>query len=112
MFSLQNSGNDLFGFNSRGGHLYPFPAFNTGIQLFLTDEDTKTALSSTDLPTSLDISDWPGPNRMILFFEDNDAEAFDIGGDVLSIAVIPIPPAVWLFGSALGLLGWLRRRGM
>jgi hypothetical protein len=27
-----------------------------------------------------------------------------------SIAVIPIPAAVWLFGSALGLLGWLRRR--
>jgi hypothetical protein len=24
--------------------------------------------------------------------------------------VIPIPAAVWLFGSALGLLGWLRRR--
>ena len=25
-------------------------------------------------------------------------------------SVIPIPAAVWLFGSALGLLGWLRRR--
>ena len=23
---------------------------------------------------------------------------------------IPIPGAVWLFGSALGLLGWMRRR--
>jgi hypothetical protein len=26
-------------------------------------------------------------------------------------AVVPIPPAAWLFGSALGLLGWVRRRG-
>ena len=25
-------------------------------------------------------------------------------------AVIPIPATVWLFGSALGLLGWLRRK--
>jgi len=25
-------------------------------------------------------------------------------------AVIPVPAAVWLFGSALGLLGWVRRR--
>lgn len=27
-----------------------------------------------------------------------------------TIAPIPVPAAVWLFGSALGLLGWVRRR--
>jgi hypothetical protein len=27
-----------------------------------------------------------------------------------SPAVIPIPAAAWLFGSALGILGWVRRR--
>lgn len=27
-----------------------------------------------------------------------------------SLTVVPIPAAVWLFGSALGLLGWMRRR--
>lgn len=27
-----------------------------------------------------------------------------------TITVIPIPAAAWLFGSALGLLGWLKRR--
>ncbi|MGI9344388.1 MAG: VPLPA-CTERM sorting domain-containing protein [Gammaproteobacteria bacterium] len=26
------------------------------------------------------------------------------------VGVIPIPAAVWLFGSALGMLGWMRRR--
>lgn len=31
-----------------------------------------------------------------------------IGGYTLS--VVPVPAAVWLFGSALGLLGWMRRR--
>jgi hypothetical protein len=26
--------------------------------------------------------------------------------------VVPIPPAIWLFGSSLGLLGWMRRRAV
>lgn len=33
------------------------------------------------------------------------------GSDAPRVGVIPIPAAVWLFGSALGLLGWVRRRG-
>lgn len=30
--------------------------------------------------------------------------------NVQSFSVVPIPAAVWLFGSGLGLLGWLRRK--
>jgi hypothetical protein len=31
-------------------------------------------------------------------------------GGQLTLTQVPIPPAVWLFGSALGLLGAVRRR--
>jgi hypothetical protein len=30
--------------------------------------------------------------------------------DVTSVAVVPVPAAAWLLGSALGLMGWLRRQ--
>lgn len=35
--------------------------------------------------------------------------AFDDASQ-LQASAIPVPAAVWLFGSALGLLGWMRRR--
>jgi hypothetical protein len=28
------------------------------------------------------------------------------------ISPVPLPASAWLFGSAIGFLGWMRRRGM
>ena len=46
---------------------------------------------------------------------NNANDSQDSGGDyagvtTFTVQVVPIPAAVWLFGSALGLLGWLRRK--
>ena len=33
-------------------------------------------------------------------------------GNATVSAVVPVPASAWLFGSALGLLGWVRRRAV
>ena len=33
------------------------------------------------------------------------------GGQRWTFAVVPVPAAVWLFGSALAAMGWIRRKG-
>jgi hypothetical protein len=33
-----------------------------------------------------------------------------VGLDNIVVTSVPVPAAVWLFGSGLGLLGWMRRR--
>ncbi len=33
-------------------------------------------------------------------------------GPLLLLAVMRVPAAVWLFGSALGMLGWMRRNAL
>jgi len=35
-----------------------------------------------------------------------------LGGELMTFQVVPVPAAAWLFGSALGLLGWARRRAV
>ena len=65
--------------------------------------------SATD--TTHDAFDWSAVMRVVtpnpLVQENIDVQEFLIAPDM---NVIPVPAAVWLFGSALGLLGLSRRR--
>lgn len=49
----------------------------------------------------------------IQFIGDRDFDGVYLVGFVNNkplVGVVPVPAAVWLFGSALGLLGWMRRK--
>jgi hypothetical protein len=52
-------------------------------------------------------SDWSGLEYVTIISGDDNIAP---GIDNIVISVVPIPAAVWLFGSGLGLLGWFRRR--
>ena len=64
-------------------------------------------------------------NNGQMFFIDNEDNSFQIslnlGGDYpislivfgpVTASAVPVPAAAWLFGSAIGLLGWMRRRSV
>jgi hypothetical protein len=62
-----------------------------------------------------EVMDWAGPAPPSLF--DSIGVGAGSGGFPPSTASIvarpvPVPAAVWLLGSALGVLGWLRRRSV
>jgi hypothetical protein len=53
-----------------------------------------------------------GNYRVSMFISSGgyaDNSSSSVNG-LMSVSVVPIPAAVWLFGSALGGLGWMRRR--
>jgi hypothetical protein len=49
-------------------------------------------------------------NALTAYTDANGEQAWVQKKITLSISEVPVPAAVWLFGSGLGLLGWMRRR--
>jgi hypothetical protein len=75
-----------------------------------------SALSDASLGGSSNASsaDFNGLQQSLLLFlsteVDGGGDVAFLGAETTSYSVIPVPSAVWLFGSAIGLLGWVRRR--
>lgn len=94
------------------------------VSLGLSDP-TRTALSSDALPIDIPplavfpttpIVDGDGNRNLVLSFATENlgggawAGVLRVKANVTSVAVVPVPAAVWLFGSALGLMGAIRRK--
>jgi hypothetical protein len=80
---------------------------------FELQADNSSLFTDTSLPTDLNFLDianglWPDKNTFELKFKSGGDE-LKLTGTLSSLAV-PIPAAVWLFGSGLGVLGWFRRK--
>ena len=73
--------------------------FRDGLELF-----------AIDVPSASTFIYYAGSTMIIdeLIFDSNGYGG--VAFDDIELTAIPIPAAAWLFGSALGLLGWLRPR--
>jgi hypothetical protein len=88
---------------------------NTAPGFNLFDSNVIDAMSPQDVWTALGVGTAPAPDntaevRMIVLALAGSGGAGFFDDASLELAPVPVPAAVWLFGSALGLLGFVRRR--
>ena len=64
----------------------------------------------TGTPSLSNVDVVEGGGTLTITRSEEFAIAGTLSGYIYEFAVVPVPAAVWLFGSALGLLGFARRR--
>lgn len=99
---------DGYGFTA--GALGP-PGSSTrwGLNLAFVDGDIETVAPPESIPF---LDQFAGAGIGFRSFDTSSSpEVFDsFTALLIDVQPVPVPAAVWLFGSALALLGWLRRR--
>lgn len=103
-----------FAFNISAGAVTPGGCYLPGADNDPAVDPTSTATACGPNGPAVGAASWDG-SSLILHNEGRDAGGNVNGTDLqnafsLTTAPIPVPAAVWLFGSALGLLGWMRRK--
>lgn len=98
----------------------PFPEVLTDIQNFNTSVPTGFSPQDWSLVSALNpaaqmidpakVIDLQIQNTLDAFTYASGQQAFIAKKLTLVTTIVPVPGAVWLMGSALGLLGWVRRR--
>ena len=97
---------------------YPSVASISAADCLVADFDTVGCGASSGVPATLNVLANIGfslafdlaPDMQVSIGFDPES-AFGAGTYFsISSVVVPVPAAVWLFGSALGLLGWARRK--
>lgn len=100
--------------NSANLYLQDFFTGNIDLTLFSAGPDFANSIGVFDAAAAGSVGD---VFDLTGFFGDQSNGSFQTGAgeyyfDIqsMSMSVVPVPAAVWLFASALGMLGWLRRR--
>ena len=105
---LQGSGTGCTG--SEMGHLFNVDSISASSPGLFTNVVSNAYWSGTEFA--------PVPTSAWVFGLGNGSQAATSKDGALfalavrsgDVGVVPIPASVWLFGSALGLLGWIRRK--
>jgi hypothetical protein len=72
---------------------------------------TTALINSGPTQTYLFGAEWDGLEQIVISAPDTLGFGTSVDNIVINGApIVPIPAAVWLFGSGLGLLGWFRRK--
>lgn len=104
-------GNDVIQVGSAS--ISPNPLLNgfliSGIEIDLSDS-SETALSDESLPLGFNLADWSVGGR-VLAIRQTGSSNVTLGRIDTLASTVPVPAAVWLFGSGvLGLVGITRRK--
>jgi len=115
-------GNYGLGANFTDDSVFTYDANGRDFTRMIMGDDVDEGVDGVQTIAFMDMNvvQYDGPGGLLVlqtddwFNDDNgicdEANPCDSAGAQLTFSVVPIPAAVWLFGSALGLLGFARRR--